>query len=213
MSLLPLLLKGLIVGFSIAAPVGPIGMLCIQRSLNDGFKVGLLTGLGAATADGFYGLVAAFGLTALSSLLVTEQFWIRLIGGFFLLYLAIRTLRNASEERSAVKNKRVTAWRAYITTIFLTLTNPATILSFVAIFAGVGIGLSDTDYLSSTFFIAGVAVGSALWWLMLSGGIAYVLRHRMSTAALRNINIFSALILLSFAAVALWTCAEKLLTS
>src|SRR3990167_10844249 len=96
-----LFLKGLLIGFAIAAPVGPIGVLCIQRSLHDGFKVGLMTGLGAALADGTYGLIAGFGLTAISSLLVAQQFWIRVIGGLFLLYLGIKLILTRPQERSA----------------------------------------------------------------------------------------------------------------
>ena len=88
--MLSLFIKGLIIGFAIAAPVGPIGVLCIQRSLHNGFKIGLMTGLGAAFADGSYGLIAGFGLTALSSLLINHQFLIRLVGGLFLIYLGIK---------------------------------------------------------------------------------------------------------------------------
>src|SRR5277367_3217893 len=94
-------IKGLIIGFAIAAPVGPIGVLCIQRSLHDGFKMGLMTGMGAALADGFYGLVAGLGLTAISSLLIAQQFWIRLIGGLFLLYLGIKLFLKLPQEQSA----------------------------------------------------------------------------------------------------------------
>src|SRR6185295_11026735 len=99
--MLALFLKGLIIGFAIAAPVGPIGVLCIQRSLHDGFKIGLMTGFGAALADGTYGLIAGFGLTALSSLLIDHQFWIRLIGGLFLLYLGIKLFLTQPREKSA----------------------------------------------------------------------------------------------------------------
>src|SRR5580765_8151140 len=95
-----LFLKGLIIGFAIAAPVGPIGILCTQRSLHDGFKIGLMTGLGAALADGTYGLIAGFGLTALSSLLIAQQFWIRVIGGLFLLYLGIKLILSPARTKS-----------------------------------------------------------------------------------------------------------------
>ena len=91
-----LFIKGLIIGFAIAAPVGPIGILCIQRALHDGFKIGLMTGMGAALADGTYGLIAGLGLTAISSILIDHQFWIRLIGGLFLLYLGIKLFANAA---------------------------------------------------------------------------------------------------------------------
>ena len=100
--MLTLFIKGLIIGFAIAAPAGPIGVLCIQRSLHDGFKIGLMIGLGAAFADdGTYGLIAGFGLTVLSSLLIDHQFWIRLIGGLFLLYLGIKLFLTLPREKSA----------------------------------------------------------------------------------------------------------------
>lgn len=102
--MLALFLKGLVIGFAIAAPVGSIGVLCIQRSLHDGFKIGLMTGIGAALADGIYGLIAAFGLTAISSMLVAHQFWIRIIGGLFLLYLGVRIFLTPPRERSAIGN-------------------------------------------------------------------------------------------------------------
>ena len=135
--MLTLFLKGLIIGFAIAAPVGPIGILCVQRSLHDGFKIGFMTGIGAALADGTYGLIAGFGLTALSSLLISHQFWIRLIGGLFLLYLGIKLFLTKPREKSDGHSDK-SPWHALGTTYLLTLTNPATILSFVAVFAGLG---------------------------------------------------------------------------
>src|SRR3989344_5776045 len=129
------LMKGLIIGFSIAAPVGPIGVLCIQRTIAYGKISGLFTGLGAATADGLYGAVAAFGLTIISNFLVGQQFWFRLIGGAFLLYLGIKTFMSKPEEKTATENHKGLL-SDYFSTIFLTLTNPTTILSFVAVFAG-----------------------------------------------------------------------------
>src|SRR3990167_10296547 len=107
-----LFLKGLLIGFAIAAPVGPIGVLCIQRSLHDGFKVGLMTGLGAALADGTYGLIAGFGLTAISSLLVAQQFWVRVIGGIFLLYLGIKILLTPPRNKSASSKSDISPWHA-----------------------------------------------------------------------------------------------------
>src|SRR5579872_6395957 len=100
--MITLFIKGLIIGFAIAAPVGPIGILCIQRSLHDGFKIGLMTGMGAALADGTYGLIAGFGLTAISSMLITYQFWIQIIGGLFLFYLGIKILLTPPRDRSEV---------------------------------------------------------------------------------------------------------------
>src|SRR5690349_8507582 len=105
-------LKGLLIGLAIAAPVGPIGILCIQRSLQEGFKIGLFTGLGAAMADGTYGLMAGFGLTAISSLLVSYQFWIRILGGLFLLYLGIKLLLQPYRALKVSNNSERSSWHA-----------------------------------------------------------------------------------------------------
>lgn len=195
-------IKGLIIGFAIAAPVGPIGILCIQRSLHDGFKIGLMTGLGAAVADGTYGLIAGFGLTAVSSFLVQHQYWIRIVGGLFLLYLGIKLFLANPASKSAGKNDR-SAWHAFTTTFFLTITNPATILSFVAVFAGLGLVAENTNYMDATTLVIGITLGSAGWWLLLSGGVAYILHHRLSPSLMRNINRFSGMIMLGFGLFAL----------
>src|ERR1700737_1524899 len=125
-------IKGLILGFAIAAPVGPIGVLCIRRSLADGQRAGLATGLGAATADALYGCIAAFGLTAVSGFLIKQQFWLGLFGGLFLCYLGLRTFLTKTAETPG-RAKGGTVGAAYFSTFFLTVTNPMTILSFVAV--------------------------------------------------------------------------------
>lgn len=193
-----LFIKGLMTGFAIAAPVGPIAVLCIQRSLQNGFRIGLMTGLGAALADGAYGLIAAFGLTAISSLLMQHQFWVRVIGGVFLLYLGIRILLTPPREKSANDKPDRSAWHAFVTTYFLTLTNPMTILSFVAIFAGLGLGSTSTNYSDAIFLVTGITLGSAIWWMFLSGGIALILHHRMTASTMRIINWLSGMIILVF---------------
>src|SRR5579872_4215340 len=156
--MITLFIKGLIIGFAIAAPVGPIGILCINRSLHDGFKVGLLTGLGAALADGTYGLVAGFGLTALSSLLIHHQIWIRIIGGIFLLYLGIKLILTPPKIREKNNNSDKKPWHALVTTYFLTLTNPATILSFVAVFAGLGLGTIHPEFFHAIILVVGIII-------------------------------------------------------
>lgn len=201
-----LFLKGLIIGFAIAAPVGPIGILCIQRSLYDGFNVGLMTGLGAALADGTYGLIAGFGLTAISSMLVTHQWWIRIIGGLFLLYLGIKILLTPPGNKSAGMSDR-SPWHACATTYLLTLTNPMTILSFVAIFAGLGLGATGTDYTHAVLLVIGITLGSAIWWLLLSGGVALILHHRITPTTMRAINGLSGIIMLAFGIFALKSLA------
>lgn len=196
--MLALLLKGLIIGFAIAAPVGPIGVLCIQRSLHDGFKIGLMTGMGAALADGTYGLVAGFGLTAVSFFLIKYQIAIRIVGGIYLLYLGIKLLLTKPRETTETKNNEKSPWHAFATTYFLTLTNPATILSFVAIFAGLGLGTQSTDVLGALVLVFGTILGSAAWWLLLSGGVAFILHHRMTENTMRYINWMSGIILIAF---------------
>jgi threonine/homoserine/homoserine lactone efflux protein len=194
------LLKGMVIGFSIAAPVGPIGVLCIRRSLAGGSTVGFASGLGAATADATYGCVAAFGLTAISGFLVRQQFWLALVGGIFLCYLGLRTFF-AKPAENAAKAQDGNLWTAFSSTFFLTLTNPATILSFVAVFAGFGLGAS-TDYLTAVALVLGVFLGSALWWLILSGGVGLV-RSRMNNTWMRAVNRLSGTILFAFGCYAL----------
>ena len=201
------LLRGLVIGFSIAAPVGPIGVLCIRRTLAFGRLVGLFTGLGAATADFTYGCVAGFGLTAVSGFLLGARLWVHLLGGLFLCYLGMRTLLARPAERPAVAagtagtTGAAGLGGAYVSTVLLTLTNPATILSFAAVFAGLGIA-STGSYSAATLLVVGVFFGSALWWLLLSGGVS-ALRGRFDTRALIWVNRLSGAILLAFGLVAL----------
>ncbi len=192
--------KGLAIGFLIAAPVGPIGVLCIRRSLADGFRTGLATGLGAATADAAYGCVAGFGLTAISNFLVGQRPWLELIGGAFLCYLGIRTMVSKPAEQSAGSGgNRLLA--AYLSTVALTLTNPATILSFAAVFLGLGLAAAG-GYTAATSLVLGVFTGSALWWLILSGGVG-LLRSRLKSDWLRAVNQLSGALLIAFGIYAL----------
>lgn len=195
------LLQGLIIGFSIAAPVGPIGVLCIRRTLSDGRMAGLLSGMGAATADALYGTVAAFGLTFVTGLLVSQQGWLRLAGGLFLLYLGWQTLRSVPAERAAGATGIGLAG-AYTSTLFLTITNPMTIISFAAIFAGVGLGSAGGNYALAALLVLGVFAGSAAWWLILSGGVN-LFRSRFTPASLRWVNVLSGFVITGFGLVAL----------
>ena len=199
---LTLLLRGLVIGFSIAAPVGPIGILCIKRTIADGWRSGLLSGLGAATADGLYGCVAGFGLTFISGFLVDQQVALRLVGGLFLCYLGIRTLRRAPAQESAGETG-TGLLVAYSSTFFLTMTNPITILSFAAIFAGVGGVAPGSDYGSAISLVLGVFSGSTAWWLTLSG-IVVLLKARISPTFTLWLNRISGLVLLGFGSYALW---------
>jgi threonine/homoserine/homoserine lactone efflux protein len=192
--------KGLIIGFSIAAPVGPIGVLCIRRSLEQGTLAGLAAGLGAATADAVYGCIAGFGLTAVSGFLVRQQFWLALVGGVFLCYLGVRTFLSRPAEQAATLGTGSLA-ATYGTTFLLTLSNPATILSFVSVFAGFGLGQA-ADYAAAIVLVLGVFTGSALWWMILSGGVGLI-RNRVNVQWMKAINRLSGCILLAFGLYAL----------
>jgi threonine/homoserine/homoserine lactone efflux protein len=197
---LAMLVRGLLIGLSIAAPVGPIGVLCIRRTLSDGRWVGLATGLGAATADAAYGAVAAFGITVISNVLLDQQLWIRLIGGIFLLYLGMKTFR-AAPAANAPNAAGPNLLRAYTSAVALTLTNPTTILSFVAIFAGIGAGTQSHAVGAAATLVLGVLAGSALWWLVLSSGVA-MLRAKITPAMLGWVNRISGSILIGFGVLA-----------
>jgi len=195
------LVKGLIIGFSIAAPVGPIGMLCIRRTLGDGRVAGLLSGLGAATADAIYGCIAGFGVVFVSTILLTQQVWLRLVGGLFLCYLGARTFLASPEERISATNPLGLAG-IYLSTFFLTLTNPMTIISFAAIFAALGVGNTSGSYISAVTLVVGVFVGSALWWLILSS-IVSLFRSKLQPGWLKWVNRLSGLVILGFGVLAI----------
>jgi threonine/homoserine/homoserine lactone efflux protein len=193
--------RGLAIGFAIAAPVGAIGLLCIRRTLAGGRLVGFVTGLGAATADAFYGAVAALGLTAISAAIITHQDLVRLIGGLFLCYLGARTALAEPAIETASSATRGLA-SAYGSTVALTLTNPTTILSFAAVFAGLGLGTSASDRGSAMIMVGGVFLGSAIWWLLLSGAVGFF-RRALTTERLRWVNRISGAILVGFGLLAL----------
>ncbi len=195
------LLRGLVLGFSIAAPVGPIGVLVIRRSLAEGRRVGFVSGLGAATADFMYGAIAAFGLTAVAGLMVSQQVWLRLVGGIFLVYLGVRTFLAQPADKAAEAGGRGLLG-AYSSTLFLTLTNPATILSFAVIFAGLGLAGFDGGAWATLALVVGVFLGSAAWWLLLSGGVS-LFRGRLTPAGLRWVNRIAGGIIVAFGVVAL----------
>ena len=198
---LTFLLRGLVIGFSIAAPVGPIGVLCIRRTLADGWPAGLVSGLGAASADALYGCVAGFGVAFISNFLVSQQTWLRLVGGAFLCWLGIKTfLAKPADQPSRGTAKGLAG--AYASTFFLTLTNPLTIISFAAIFAGLGLAGARGNYASAFVLVLGVFSGSALWWLLLSGGVG-LFRTRFSPHLLHWVNRVSGAVIAGFGIFAL----------
>ena len=191
-------LRGFLIGISIAAPVGPIGVLCIRRTLAEGKLKGFLSGKGAASADMVYGAIAAFGLTVITDLLIEYKSWLQVIGGCFLLYLGIKTFLEKPADHAAQVNQNG-YFGAYLSTFFLTITNPMTILSFAAIFAGtMFIGTTS----SPIVLVAGVFTGSACWWLALSFGVG-LMRDRLTTSHMAWINRISGTIITIFGIIAL----------
>jgi len=201
-----LFVRGLVIGLSIAAVVGPMCILCIQRTVSRGQLYGLISGMGIATADAVYGSIAAFGLTVITGFLVSQQEWIRLIGGLFLIYLGLKTIFTRPAARAAAV-KADSFLGAYISTFLLTMTNPLTILSFAAIFAGIGVGGAGKNYLAALIVVFGVFAGSALWWSVLTGGVS-LLRGKFTPQWLQWINRLSGIIIALFGAFALLSLVQ-----
>jgi len=205
---LSLLLKGILLGFSIAAPVGPIGIICIRQTISKGRLAGLSAGLGAASADAIYGAVAGFGITFISNFLISQQFLFRFFGGIFLCYLGIKTF---VMKPSILKpgtliddNHNKGNSSTYLTTLLLTLTNPMTIISFATIFSGLGLVEPDANYSSALQLILGVLLGSTSWWVLLST-ITGSIRQRFNIESMRWVNRISGLIISSFGFYALFS--------
>ena len=201
-----LLTRGFVLGFTIAAAVGPISLLCIKRTLAEGRPVGFVSGLGVATADATYGAIAAFGLTAITDQLVAWRQPLAIVGGLFLLWIAWRTIRSvpgeaATDPDAGGRGRRGLAG-AYLSTLGLTMTNPMTILSFAALF--VGLGVTADDLAGATLLTLGVFIGSASWWVVLVTVVG-ALRTRITPTWLRRVNVASGLLIGVFALVAIWS--------
>ena len=196
------LMQGMGVGFSIAAPVGAIGFLCIQQTLTGGILLGVASGLGAATADMMYGILVALGMTASQTIILSYKTPLSLIGGLFLCYLGLKKFWAIPANVHATRTTHNSLIRAYGMTFLLTLTNPATILDFAALFTGLRV--SVVGYAESLSFIGGVFVGSACWWLLLCFTVG-IFRKRISQNMLRYINYIAGVMILSFGLYALST--------
>lgn len=193
-----LFFKGILVGFSIAAPVGPIGILCIRRTFAKGRKYGFYSGLGAATADAIYGGIAAFGLTFISDFMISQKFRLSILGGVFLCWLGIRAfLSKPLQGETSLSVTSNGLLGAYASTFALTLTNPLTIIAYVMIFAGLGLAEAGKSYFSAGVMVLGVFAGSALWWFFLSAGISFF-QIRLSPRWLVLVNKISGIILFLF---------------
>lgn len=197
-----LLIRGVAFGFAIAASPGPIFFLCLRRSLLRGWLTGLVSGLGVATADAFYAAVAVFGVAAVvTTTLAPVARWLALAGGLALVFIGIRAVVSAPATREATTSTAGAglAW-AYASILGLTITNPATIISFAALAAALGGGLSGS-WTRPALVVAGVGLGSATWWLILAAMTA-ALRARLTPTVTRTIGIVSGLAIAGLGAVA-----------
>lgn len=205
--------KGALIGFAIAAPVGPIGILCIRRTLSDGRLAGFVSGLGAAGADTLYGLVAALGLTLVGEFLESHRDWISVVGGLFLIYLGILEIRTKPIDPTAPPPRPTGLIGHFASTLFWTLANPLTILSFLAIFTGLdvagpgageegAVGPPERNYPGITALVVGVFAGSALWWLLLSMSVG-LFRHHIRGQPMRWPNIIAGALIIGIGGYAL----------
>lgn len=204
------LLQGIVLGFVVAAPVGPIGLLCVRRTLEHGPGLGFATGLGAAVADTVWGAVAAFSISAVIVFITGYEMQFRLFGGIFMLAVAWRAFRTKLGPAAEAPDSR-TFIGAFATGLVLTLTNPITILAFIALLAGFGLG-GHLGQLDAATIVVGVFIGSASWWIMLAGGIALV-RHKIDEPLLLLINRAAAVGLAGFGGWATVTAVGSMMVS
>ena len=200
-----LFVKGLAFGFVLAATVGPMWVLCLRRTIASGALAGFVSGMGIAVADGIYGAIAAFGLTAISGLLLGQRLWLGLLGGVFLVYLGLRALLAAPRVPAGAAAARQPLASAFLSTLGLTLANPPTILAFAAIFAGLGLA-QHANFTAAALVTLGVFLGSAAWWVILAAA-AGSLHGRVAPGLMRAINVVSGITILAFA---LWQLAQLL---
>jgi threonine/homoserine/homoserine lactone efflux protein len=195
-----LFLKSVLLGLSVAAPVGPIGLLCISRTLNNGRLAGFFTGLGAATADMIYASFAAFGFSIVTQYFIQQQGWLQLFGGLFLFYLGIKIFISKPANQAA-NLEGSNLFNMFFSTLLLTITNPATILSFAAMFAGLGLAANSNSLMDAFSLVSGVFLGSAIWWLILSNGV-YLFKAKL-VPYLSVINKTSGLLIIVLAILSL----------
>ena len=204
-----LFLKGFVIGMIIAVPVGPIGLLCVNRTLSKGPLYGLISGFGIATADAISGGIVALGLTLVSSFLIAEQVWLRLVGGIFLCYLGFKIFATEPRQQSIKVRENHNLLGAYASTFFLTFSNPLTLLSFVAIYAGWGVEDLSAHHFRAAALTLGIFCGSASWWVTLSGGMP-VVRMMFTHEGLRWVHRVSGAIIAGFGFIILLSLVQRL---
>ncbi len=191
-------IRGVAAGFLIAAPVGPVNVLCIQRSLQKGWRSGVLSGLGAALVDTLYGAIAGFSISLVIQFLIREQTWIRLIGGILLIAIGI-VYYNKPPLSIKSEKKENSDGSDLISTFLLTATNPTTILSFLAVLAMLGLGVNRPLW-ETSLLVGGIFLGSMIWWVVLAGG-AHFLRDKVTDGAIRWLNRIGGIAIAAFGIV------------
>lgn len=191
--------KGIVVGLSASIPLGPIGVLCIQRTLNKGKTAGFVSGLGAAAADGFYAIVAGFSISIIIDSLVEYQIYLRILGGLVLLFLGYKliTTNPGVQLRKQLRKKRTGLFGDFISIFALTVSNPITVFVFAAVFAGFGIVDKESNSLSVLILIFGVLIGSSAWWFSLSS-IVSIFRHKFRLRRMLIINRVAGVLVIAF---------------
>ncbi len=188
-----LFFKGLLVGFGLAVPIGPVGIMCIRKTLMERHSRGLMTGLGAATADSLYGGIAAFGLTFITDIIAGHQFWLHLVGGILLLALGIKTYLVTHERPwHPFDNRGVVG--SYLAAFLLAVSNPVTVFAFIAVFAAFGLG-NKAAFATRCMLVCGVFTGSFLWFVAL-GHVATVFRHKLDEGGFKWVNRVSGVLII-----------------
>ena len=196
-----LYLRGVVIGFAIAAPIGPVGLLCIRKALADGRGAALIAGLGAALADTVFGAVVGLGMTTVSEFLAQHQTVFKLAGGLFMAGLGLKTWASAAFAIEPPDHGEG-LWRDFVSTFLITITNPATIFGVMGVFAALGTSARPVGLAESWLLVVGVFCGSVLWWLVLSSAASAV-RTRFTPDRMRIFNHLSGAMLVLFAAVGL----------
>jgi threonine/homoserine/homoserine lactone efflux protein len=190
-----LLFKCMLSGFLLAAPIGPVNLICIRYTLSEGRIPGLIAGLGAALADVLYGSVAAAGLSVLTAFILHYGIAFRFGGGLFIIYLGFRTFHAAPRNKSSKKSSGCSLYSLFTKVFLLTLTNPATVFTFIAIFSSFGIAVLVTDRFTTALAALGVFIGSALWWLTLTS-IVCLFRNKVTPSVVVRINKIAGIIII-----------------
>ena len=190
-----LLLRGIIVGFLTAAPVGPAGLLCIRRTLSSGWREGFFSVSGAAIADGVFGAIAAFGLTSVPGFFSSHNLWVHVVGGAALIFVGALLVRKHAAEQ-IVDRRAGGSWRDVATSFAAVATNPITLPSFVVMLAATGLTDGRASILHTTTISIGIFFGSLLWWLVLSGFID-TLRDKFNPSLISGINRVTGLVLIA----------------